>query len=387
MKQQTYKRLANGAAALLLSGACAGLAASHFPAEAEPVAKAPVAKTAAMVQKATGVKATGAKVQPEEETGPYVSLETIQKWHSTKKAPSALPILQPLLGGSALSQDEPLMNLGTGVIAPAPDGVTEITSLSQLAPEHREQARTLLAQAFPVPPAPVRPGNGTTRPRPPVRKTVIPRWVRYPLEFQLCGISLGTRAVDKDEFNRIDRYGLFAIHGNPTAVVVGGQHTLNQQPPEVNALFETAKGELPGWAGAISVGLPGGHVEWLYNRGAYSMGFVVDRLGFVDAIVVAGIGSDIARPQLEDPLHTVKLGDDLRKVMFRYGYPDTLETYQVNAIATGGANGAYRTFELRYEQSYNIVFSIQNNRVTRIYIFGDPDFFNERRRELLRTKY
>jgi hypothetical protein len=51
-------------------------------------------------------------------------------------------------------------------------------------------------------------------------RPVVPRWVRYPLEFQLCGIGLGTRAVDKDRFNRIDRYGLFAMHGNPTAVVV-----------------------------------------------------------------------------------------------------------------------------------------------------------------------
>jgi hypothetical protein len=155
----------------------------------------------------------------------------------------------------------------------------------------------------------------------------------------------------------------------------------------VNALFNTAQGELPGWAGAITVGLDGNHVEWLYNRGSYAMGFVVDRLGFVDAIVVAGISSDIARTQLEDPLHTVKLGDDLRKVLFRYGYPDTLETYPVNAVATGGANGAFRMFELRYEQSYNVVFSIQNNRVIRIYIFGDPDFFNERRRQLLRVRY
>jgi ketosteroid isomerase-like protein len=50
-------------------------------------------------------------------------------------------------------------------------------------------------------------------------------------------------------------------------------------------------------------------------------------------------------------------------------------------------NNAYRTFELRYEQSYNVVFTIRNNRVVRIYIFGDPDFFNDRRRRLFRASY
>jgi hypothetical protein len=299
------------------------------------------------------------------------------------------------------------------------------------------------AQQFPrpIPPAPVR----TQAARP-----VVPRWVRYPLEFQLAGIGIGTRAVDKDRFNRIDRYGLFAMHGNPTAVVVpaataaGGAAagiTVQQQPPEVASLFpSTRDGGLPDWASAITVALDNNHVQWLYKRETYSMGFVVDRLGFVDAIVVAGISSPIARTQLEDPVHTIKLGDDLRKVLFRYGYPDTIETYTVAVAgagvattpaagaggegaggegaapegapptapppgsgapgsseagaggegAAGGAvagNSAFRTFEIRYEQSYNVVFTIRNNRVVRIYIFGDPDFFNDRRRRQFRVSY
>jgi hypothetical protein len=324
------------------------------------------------------------------------------------------------------------------------------------------------------------------------------------LEFQLCGIGIGTRAVDKDRFNRIDRYGLFAMHGNPTSVVVpglvasgggaggaeggssaggsggggypgsgggggrgssgggypgsgggsssggeGGASTtgaasvvgisINQQPPEVAALFPNSpNGGIPDWASAITVGLDNNHVEWLYNRDTYSMGFVVDRLGFCDAIVVAGTASPIARTQLEDPVHTIRLGDDLRKVLFRYGYPDTIESYTTAIVgvgvnaggagAEGGAAGgeggaapqaagsggypgsggsssaggeggaggagggtagnqAFRTFELRYEQSYNVVFTIRNNRVVRIYIFGDPDFFNDRRRRQFRISY
>jgi hypothetical protein len=213
---------------------------------------------------------------------------------------------------------------------------------------------------------------------------------------------------------------------------------VQQTPPLAGSeLFPTTQnGGLPDWASAITVQLDNNHVQWLYKRDTYAMGFVVDRLGFVDAIVVAGIESPIARTQLEDPVHTVRLGDDLRKVLFRYGYPDTIETYPVNVSATAGTggaggaggapgapggfpggpppgaggppggfpvallelkarreaagaggNGVFRTFEVRYEQSYNIVFTIRNNRVARIYIFGDPDFFNERRRQQFRTAY
>ena len=333
------------------------------------------------------------------------------------------------------------------------------------------------AQNFPRPVAPAAPGSFA-----PATPT-LPKWVRYPLEFQLAGIGLGTRAVDKDRFNRIDRYGLFALHGNPTAVVravesaaagggdaaggapggaPGGSSgagrgapgpdggggaaaptntnlTLSQQPPEITSLFPGAspQGGLPSWALAVTVQLDQNHVQWLYKRDNYSMGFVVDRLGFVDAIIVAGERSDISNTQLEDPVHTVKLGDDFRKVVFRYGYPDDIVPLAADPAATanattgapgggaagGGAGGApgaapgaagggrgapgaaeggdaggagaaadvnnaaFRTYDLRYEQSYNVVFTIRNNRVVRIYIFGDPDFFNAQRRNTLRRAY
>lgn len=374
----------------------------------------------------------------------YVSLDTIERLRKvrtvTAAKPQNLPVLAPSLLAPSTSDrilKEPMQNLLTG---PTVEAVAQIRPVASANGER-------LAQAFPrsIPPAAV-----PSRPRAErTLKPVVPKWVRYPLEFQLAGIGLGMRAVDKDRFNRIDRYGLFALHGNPTAVVVpavgGGGVTVQQQPPEVAALFPGDQGGgLPDWAAAITVALDNNHVEWLYRRDTYSMGFVVDRLGFVDAIVVAGVQSNITRTQLEDPLHTVKLGDDFRKVMFRYGYPDTIETYSINVSAgvntvTAGAAGAagaegavpgapgtagaaqlrprvetranfqvappadgaatdagaaggadtaaFRTFEVRYEQSYNIVFTIRNNRVVRIYIFGDPDFFNERRRNLLRSQY
>jgi hypothetical protein len=373
----------------------------------------------------------------------YLPLEQIKMY---QKAKSNLDwgSLNPLLNGAPLPKT--MQNLPGAEPVP---GVWPLPKLTAKTAKTRSNA-----QRFPRP-AP--PGLAPA----PIRRTApaVPRWVRYPLEFQLAGIGIGTRAVDKDRFNRIDRYGLFAMHGNPTAVVVpsvvtggttGPGISVQQQPPEVAALFPGSRGGgLPDWASAITVSLDNNHVQWLYNRETFSMGFVVDRLGFVDAIVVAGTSSPIARTQLEDPVHTIKLGDDLRKVLFRYGYPDTIETYTVSVAgagvgappaaggaggegsapggppggqggpppgyggAPGGASGgppgsqggppgadgaggagaaqamnnAYRTFELRYEQSYNVVFTIRNNRVVRIYIFGDPDFFNDRRRRLFRASY
>ncbi len=414
----------------------------------------------------------------------HVSLSTINTLRALRG--DMPPALTPLLGGKPLPPG--MKTIPGAIVVGQNDGSPNMAALSRVASKRgtrisQSKKGVRLAQlpqpAFPrpVPPARVRRNSGA--------RPVVPRWVRYPLEFQLCGVGLGTRAVDKDRFNRIDRYGLFAMHGNPTAVVVpaaaaatgggegggpgggpggpggpggsmgamgggrggggmgamgpsmeaggagggdpsggasGGSVTVQQTPPVTGyeTLFPSVQnGGVPDWASAITVQLDNNHVQWLYNRDTYAMGFVVDRLGYVDAIVVAGIESPIARTQLEDPAHTVKLGDSfVHKVLFRYGYPDTMETYPINVAAgvtSGGApptigsqgggpeggaggaggagggggagNNAFRTFEVRYEQSYNVVFTIRNNRVARIYIFGDPDFFNDRRRQQFRTAY
>ncbi len=406
---------------LLAFLAVAAVPLGSTPGIATASPKKPVAKK--VIAKKPVAKAPAASTR-------YLSLAELKKLQRARQA-EPLPVLTPLIDGKSLKGRD-MKDLATNppiVVAHAKVAGSEAGISADAGAASMDGQR--LAQVFPpsVTPAPIR--------RTPARP-VTPKWVRYPLEFQLAGIGLGTKAVDKDRFNRIDRYGLFALHGNPTAVVVptaGGTVTVNQQPPEVASLFPgDPGGGLPDWAAAITVQLDNNHVQWLYRRETYSMGFVVDRLGFVDAIVVAGVFSPIARTQLEDPVHTIKLSDDLRKVLFRYGYPDTIETYQINAAAgvnvggaggggagqgaeaapggppgagaaglpeqpgagageagagtTGGAsNTAFRTFEVRYEQSYNVVFTIRNNRVVRIYIFGDPDFFNEQRRKALRTGY
>ena len=435
----------------------------------------------------------------------YVSLQTIQRLHREYRG-EPLPGLQPFWQGQALKR--PMSNLLTG---PTLDASTP-------APKSKNKSkdkRVLFAQSFPRPIPPAAVPSGRYPGRRGGTRTVVPSWVRYPLEFQLAGIGLGTKAVDKDRFNRIDRFGLFALHGNPTAVVIplaqaaaggagggagadggpgglsggpslggpslggppsGGKGgglsggasdagggasttttttglTLPQTPPSVATLFPQSQlGGLPDWALAVTVDLKPGEVEWLYKRDTYAMGFVVDKFGYCEAIIAAGIQSPIARTQQEDPIHTVKLGDDFRKVLFRYGYPDDTVPLGpdpvasassvtgtpgggggnaaqagasvgaavgagiaanataagadpnnaaragaavggiIGAAAGGGAtaaatNGAFRTYDLRYDQTYNTVFTIRNNRVVRIYIFGDPDFFTDARRNALRTRY
>ena len=217
----------------------------------------------------------------------YLPLDQINKMRQHKGEPS--PVLQPFINGKTV--EKPMADLLT---YPTEEKNVQGTRLAQVPPP-----ATGLAPAQPKP------------------KTVIPKWVRYPLEFQLAGIGLGSLAVDKDNRNRIDRYGLFAIHGNPTAIVVptstGGSVSVNQQPPEVAALFPGSEnGHLPAWAAAVTVQLDHGHVQWLYRRDTYSMGFVVDRLGYVDAIVLAGTYSPIGKTQLEDPTHSVGMTEARR---------------------------------------------------------------------------
>lgn len=431
----------------------------------------------------------------------YVSLETIRRIQNDYAA-ERFPGLQPFWEGQALKR--PMSNLLTGPTFDVPP-----VPKAKKPPAKGKKPPKYFAQGFPrpVPPAAV-PSYGSRGGRGGGARTTVPTWVRYPLEFQLAGIALGSKAVDKDQFNRIDRYGLFALHGNPTAVVLpvvaaaaagggadgggslgsgggsdprssggggrggrggpsssgapGGEGgggapaapaatnlTLSQRPPEAATLFPGSQlGGLPDWALAITVQLNKNQVEWLYKRDTYAMGFVIDRLGFCEAIIVAGIQSPIARTQQEDLVHTVKLGDDLRKVLFRYGYPDDTVPLGPDPVASadavtgtpgggggggggaagggaalggpgggglgaggpggdprssgggggaaegggGGAaaavsNGAFRTYDLRYDQTYNTVFTIRNNRVVRMYIFGDPDFFNAQRRNSLRTRY
>ena len=155
-------------------------------AQADPVAKSPV-KVAA----------------PADNT--HLSMQQIVAIQRQRARAGREPIpgLVPYWDGQAIKL--PMRNLLDG---PTPDLNAKVKTAQGLQ-KVDPKAYQRYAQLFPRPVAPASPGAYASA------KPTIPKWVRYPLEFQLAGIGLGTRAVDKDRFNRIDRYGLFALHGNP----------------------------------------------------------------------------------------------------------------------------------------------------------------------------
>ncbi|MBU0608379.1 MAG: hypothetical protein KKI08_10875, partial [Armatimonadetes bacterium] len=138
----------------------------------------------------------------------------------------------------------------------------------------------------------------------------------------------------------------------------------------------------PIWALAVWVDLEARDVEWIYQKGPVVMGFVLDRDGFCKIIAVAAEQCNYARTALWSPHRYVKLGDDFKRVIYRYGYPD--ETITFNAAGPGevGVGGGQiavqfgqvnRVFSrdclMRYTRNNNIEFTLHNMVVTRIHIW------------------
>ncbi|MGQ9730974.1 MAG: hypothetical protein ACUVX8_06820 [Candidatus Zipacnadales bacterium] len=95
----------------------------------------------------------------------------------------------------------------------------------------------------------------------------------------------------------------------------------------------------PMWALPVWVVLEEGEVEWFYQKGDVVLGFVFNRDGYVRAIAVAGESCDYARTALWRPHRYVKLGDDFKRVLYRYGYPDEVTTFNADATVSGGGGG------------------------------------------------
>lgn len=138
----------------------------------------------------------------------------------------------------------------------------------------------------------------------------------------------------------------------------------------------------PLWALAVWVDLGPNQVEWVYNKGPVVLGFVLDRDGFVVTIAVAAEKCDFARTALWRPHKYIKLGDDFKRVIYRYGYPDETVTFTSTGpgeASTGGGTVTVqfgqttRTFSrdciLRYTQNNNIEFTLHNMVVTRVHIW------------------
>ncbi|MGE5532698.1 MAG: hypothetical protein ACM3VW_11365 [Bacteroidota bacterium] len=138
----------------------------------------------------------------------------------------------------------------------------------------------------------------------------------------------------------------------------------------------------PVWALAVWVDLGPHEVEWVYNKGNVVLGFVLDRDGFVKVIAVAAEKCNYARTALWRPHRYIKLGDDFKRVIYRYGYPDETVTFTSSGpgeASTGGGTVSVqfgtttRTFSrdclMRYTNNNNVEFTLHNMTVTRIHIW------------------
>jgi len=135
----------------------------------------------------------------------------------------------------------------------------------------------------------------------------------------------------------------------------------------------------PIWALPVWITLRPGEVEWIYQRGPVVMGFALDRDGYITCIAVAGRECNWARTALWQPHRYVKLGDSFKRVLYRYGYPDRVDTFTASGPMTGDNSISVtfgtvnRTFSrdcvLRYEEESNIAFTLHDFKVVRIHIW------------------
>jgi hypothetical protein len=113
---------------------------------------------------------------------------------------------------------------------------------------------------------------------------------------------------------------------------------------------------------------------FVYRRQGAHLNFLMKLTGTegrkefrVVAITVAGRRYDGARTAKGDPFKSIKLGDDLQRVLLRYGQPD--EIFYYNPLTLQVVNTPTRHLILRYHRSSNIEFTTLENKVVRIFIF------------------
>lgn len=107
---------------------------------------------------------------------------------------------------------------------------------------------------------------------------------------------------------------------------------------------------------------------WLYKREQAALGFL-EQDGIVIAIAVAGERFPYAKTALGDPFRSIELGDDLQRVLLRYGPPDEATLIGQMQPIQPTPVGIFTMLSLRYHESSNIEFLVINNKVKRIFIF------------------
>ena len=166
-----------------------------------------------------------------------------------------------------------------------------------------------------------------------------------------------------------------AFPGGPPGGVPGA-------PDAGGGLAGIAVQPFPQWALAVWAPVPPGYVEWIYNKGPVVLGFMLDRDGYIDQIIVVGDDCSYARTALWRPHQYVKLGDNFKRVLYRYGYPSESITFEstgpgaaapgsgsVTVSFAGNSHVFSRDVIMRYEDGNNIAFTLHNMLVTRIQIW------------------
>jgi len=179
------------------------------------------------------------------------------------------------------------------------------------------------------------------------------------------------------------------------AMGVGQAPAVAGAAPPAQAFPAGAGAAMPIWAMPIwfdlrtdVYGQP--EVEYIYYKGGdVVVGIVCDSRGYITAVAVAGRECDFARTALGDPDRTIKLGDGFKTVIYRYGYPDRIETF--NGAGPGepftgsvsfqvSTNVFERDCILYYDQETpdgkekNVAFTLHNMQVTRIHIWIPTEF-------------
>jgi len=117
--------------------------------------------------------------------------------------------------------------------------------------------------------------------------------------------------------------------------------------------------DVPDWASVVRTPMTTKETMWCYRRGDVSLAFILDRDGYVVAILIAGKRCDWARTALGEPKRAVKLGDSFKTVIDRYGYPSQ----------SGPGGGFSRDVTLNYGYDNNVEFWLTDMKVSRIFIW------------------